>query len=127
MNTGPSPQVAGLMYHEVTDDPKIARWQTILNPFQRLFACGCHLNRRIDRLLEDSGFTVQRLDRFVMEGVPRPGADMYRGEAHPRALASELWAGPRKEFFRALSRLAEPAESEQNPRLAARAPSLLLA
>jgi ubiquinone/menaquinone biosynthesis C-methylase UbiE len=67
--------------HGLSDDPKVARWQNILNPFQRLFACGCHLNRRIDRLIEEAGFTVDRLDRFVMEGVPRPGADMYRGVA----------------------------------------------
>lgn len=67
--------------HGQSDDPKVARWQNILNPFQRLFACGCHLNRRIDRLIEEAGFTVDRLDRFVMEGVPRPGADMYRGVA----------------------------------------------
>ena len=70
--------------HGRSEDPKIARWQNILNPFQRLFACGCHLNRRIDRIIEDSGFTVEQLDRFVMEGVPRPGADMYRGVARPK-------------------------------------------
>jgi ubiquinone/menaquinone biosynthesis C-methylase UbiE len=73
--------------HGQSDDPKIARWQNILNPFQRVFACGCHLNRRIDRLIEDSGFTVERLDRFVMDGLPRPGADMYRGVASPQPLS----------------------------------------
>jgi ubiquinone/menaquinone biosynthesis C-methylase UbiE len=67
--------------HGQSDDPKVARWQNILTPFQRLLACGCHLNRQIDRLIEEAGFTVDRLDRFVMEGVPRPGADMYRGVA----------------------------------------------
>lgn len=70
--------------HGRSDDPKIARWQNILNPFQRLFACGCHLNRLIDRLIEESGFAIERLDRFVMEGLPRPGAEMYRGVATPR-------------------------------------------
>lgn len=70
--------------HGRSDDPKVARWQNILNPFQRVFACGCNLNRRIDRLIEDGGFTVERLDRFVMEGLPRPGADMYRGVASPQ-------------------------------------------
>jgi ubiquinone/menaquinone biosynthesis C-methylase UbiE len=70
--------------HGRSDDPKIAKWQTILNPFQRIFACGCNLNRRIDRLVEESGFTVERLDRFVMDGLPRPGADMYRGVASPK-------------------------------------------
>lgn len=69
--------------HGRSEDPQVARWQNILNPFQRFFACGCNLNRRIDRLIEEAGFTVERLDRFVMEGLPRPGADMYRGVAHP--------------------------------------------
>jgi ubiquinone/menaquinone biosynthesis C-methylase UbiE len=69
--------------HGRSDDPKIARWQNILNPFQRLFACGCHLNRQIDRLIGENGFTIERLDRFVMESVLRPGADMYRGTARP--------------------------------------------
>ena len=71
--------------HGRSDDPKVARWQNILNPFQRVFACGCNLNRRIDRLIEDGGFTVERLDRFVMEGLPRPGANMYRGVASPKS------------------------------------------
>jgi ubiquinone/menaquinone biosynthesis C-methylase UbiE len=75
--------------HGRSDDPKVARWQTILNPFQRVFACGCNLNRRIDRLIEDGGFTVERLDRFVMEGLPRPGADMYRGVASPKPVSAQ--------------------------------------
>lgn len=70
--------------HGRSEDPKVARWQNILNPFQRLFACGCHLNRRIDRLIEESGLVVEQLDRFVMQGIPRPGADMYRGVARPK-------------------------------------------
>jgi len=74
--------------HGRSDDPKVARWQNILNPFQRVFACGCNLNRRIDRLIEDGGFTVERLDRFVMEGLPRPGADMYRGVASPKPVSA---------------------------------------
>ena len=74
--------------HGRSDDPKVAKWQTILNPLQRVFACGCNLNRRIDRLIEDGGFTVEQLDRFVMDGLPRPGADMYRGVASPKPVSS---------------------------------------
>ena len=75
--------------HGRSDDPKVAKWQTILNPLQQVFACGCNLNRRIDRLIEDGGFTVERLDRFVMDGLPRPGADMYRGVASPKPVSTE--------------------------------------
>lgn len=71
--------------HGLSEDPKIVRWQKILNPFQRLFACGCHLNRPIDRLIREAGFTLERLDRFQMDEVPKPGGAMYRGVARPPA------------------------------------------
>lgn len=69
--------------HGLSDDPKVARWQHILTPIQRIVGCGCHLNRRIDHLIEQGGFAVERCDRFVMEGLPRLGAEMYRGVARP--------------------------------------------
>jgi hypothetical protein len=71
--------------HGLSENPKIVRWQKILNPFQRLFACGCHLNRPIDQLIREAGFSLERLDRFQMEEVPRPGGAMFRGVARPPA------------------------------------------
>ena len=41
--------------HGRSDDPLIARWQDRLNPLQHGLACGCNLNRRIDRLVLDAG------------------------------------------------------------------------
>lgn len=67
--------------HGRSDDPKIARWQDRLNPIQRVVACGCNLNRPIDQLVTEAGLTIQALDRFLMPGVPRLGAEMYRGIA----------------------------------------------
>ncbi len=64
-------------------DPRVARWQDRLNPLQRLLACGCHLNRRIDQVIAEAGLNLEKLDRFVMPDVPRLGADMYRGVASP--------------------------------------------
>lgn len=69
--------------HGRSDDPKLARWQDRLNPLQRLFACGCNLNRPIDSMIVEAGFKVTRLDRYTMPGVPRIGAEMYRGTASP--------------------------------------------
>ncbi|WP_447978532.1 class I SAM-dependent methyltransferase [Candidatus Nitrospira bockiana] len=69
--------------HGRSEDPKTARWQNVLNPVQRVLACGCNLNRPIDRLIRDSGFTLTHLDRFVMDGVPRIGGEMFRGAAVP--------------------------------------------
>lgn len=69
--------------HGLSDDPKIAKWQARLNPLQRILACGCNLNRPIDRLIRDAGFSFEELHRFVMEDVPRIGGEMYRGIAVP--------------------------------------------
>jgi hypothetical protein len=69
--------------HGRSASASVARWQTLFNPMQRVLAYGCNLNRRIDQLFADNGFTLDRLDRFVMPGVPRTGAEMYRGIASP--------------------------------------------
>lgn len=69
--------------HGRSDDAGIAAWQDRLNPLQNVLACGCHLNRRIDRLIVAAGFTLTQLDRFVLPGLPRIGGEMYRGIATP--------------------------------------------
>ena len=66
--------------HGRSDDPIIARWQDRLNPIQNVLGCGCHLNRRIDRLLDEARLMTVQLDRFRMQSVPRLG-EMYRGVA----------------------------------------------
>ena len=67
--------------HGRSDDPLIARWQDRLNPLQHGLACGCNLNRRIDRLVLDAGLRLEQLDRYCLPGVPRIGGEMYRGTA----------------------------------------------
>lgn len=67
--------------HGRSDDPPVAAWQDRLNPIQNVVACGCNLNRRIDRLLLDAGLALDRLDRFELPGVPRLAGTMYRGQA----------------------------------------------
>ncbi len=69
--------------HGRSDDPRIAKWQHLLNPVQRLLACGCNLNRPIDAHIEEAGFTISHLERFRMEGIPRIAAAMYSGIASP--------------------------------------------
>ncbi|HRC42896.1 MAG TPA: class I SAM-dependent methyltransferase [Nitrospira sp.] len=67
--------------HGRGDDPLIAWWQDRLNPLQHLLACGCNLNRRIDRLVLEAGLRLEQLDRYCLPGVPRIGGEMYRGTA----------------------------------------------
>ncbi len=67
--------------HGRSPDPKVARWQDRLNPIQKFVGCGCHLNRRIDQLIEAAGYRMQTLDRFDAENVPRTHGHLYRGVA----------------------------------------------
>lgn len=67
--------------HGRSEDPKLAKWQAVFNPFQRLLARGCHLNRPIDALIEEAGLEIDQLDRFQMAGIPKIAAQMYRGIA----------------------------------------------
>ncbi len=67
--------------HGRSDDRKIAAWQDRLNPIQNVIGCGCNLNRKIDQLIVQAGLTIIRIDRFIMESIPRLGGAMYRGAA----------------------------------------------
>ena len=69
--------------HGCSDDQQVAKWQDRLNPFQRVLACGCNVNRPIDTLIEDAGFKIAGLERYEMLGVPRFLGQMYRGSASP--------------------------------------------
>ena len=67
--------------HGRSDDPRIARWQDWLNPIQNLIAAGCNLNRKIDRLIIDSGLRIDSLHRLTMPKTPRVFAEVYFGIA----------------------------------------------
>lgn len=67
--------------HGRSDAPAVARWQDRLNPLQQRIGAGCNMNRPIDRLIMEAGFTLEHLDRFQAPGVPRLVGEMYRGVA----------------------------------------------
>jgi ubiquinone/menaquinone biosynthesis C-methylase UbiE len=66
--------------HGRSPSPRVARWQDRLTPIQRKIAGGCHLNRPIDRLLDQSGLTVTRMENFYVRG-PKAFGYMYEGIA----------------------------------------------
>lgn len=68
--------------HGRSPDTSIARWQDRLTPLWKRAAGGCHLNRPIDRLIEASGFRIERLDTDYMTG-PKLMTFMYEGAARP--------------------------------------------
>ena len=66
--------------HGRSPDPAVAKWQDRLNPLQRHWAGGCNLNRPIDRLVQEAGFQMARLENFYAKG-PRPTSYMFEGVA----------------------------------------------
>src|SRR5918993_173622 len=54
--------------HGRAPDPKVARWQDRLDPFWTRLSGGCHLNRKIDDLLVNAGFQIDRLNTCYIAG-----------------------------------------------------------
>ena len=66
--------------HGRADNDDTAKWQDRINPIWNRVCDGCNINRKIDRLVEDGGFELERLDRFRAKGLGI-AAQMYRGVA----------------------------------------------
>ncbi len=66
--------------HGRSPDPTVAKVQDRLTPFQRWWAGGCHLNRPIDRPIDQAGFAVSRMDTYYMRG-PKSMGYMFEGVA----------------------------------------------
>ena len=78
--------------HGRSPDARVARWQDRLTPLHRRLAGGCHLNRPIDRLIEEAGFRLDRIDRFYVRG-PKVGTFLYSGSAYNAG----SWPTPRND------------------------------
>ena len=68
--------------HGRSPDGKVTAWQDRLTPVWKRIGGGCHLNRKIDALIEDAGFRISNLKTFYLPG-PRPMTYMYQGIAKP--------------------------------------------
>lgn len=51
--------------------------QNILNPFSKCLMGGCNLNRDIEKLITNSGFEIENIEKFELKS--KPLAFMYRG------------------------------------------------
>ncbi len=67
--------------HGRSADERIARRQDRYNGLQKIIGAGCNMNRPIDRLIDQAGFEMARLERFLMPKSPRVLAELYRGAA----------------------------------------------
>ena len=70
-----------LSEHGTVPEPAVQKWQDRLNPIWKMIGGGCHLNRPIDKLLEQSGFQIKQLDTEYMNKVPKFVGYNYRGMA----------------------------------------------
>jgi ubiquinone/menaquinone biosynthesis C-methylase UbiE len=68
--------------HGLAPDPKVVRWQHRLNPIENRVAGGCNLNRPIDTLIENAGFSFDQLETFYGKG-PKSFSYFYEGVATP--------------------------------------------
>ncbi len=64
--------------HGLARDLRVQKWQNRLTPVWKHLAGGCHLNFRMDALIQNSGFTLERLETGYMPGL-RPFTYMYEG------------------------------------------------
>ncbi len=67
--------------HGEAPDEGVLKWQNRINPVWRKFAGGCNLNRKIPRLLTDSGFSVDQLDAMYLPSTPKLFGYNYWGVA----------------------------------------------
>lgn len=67
--------------HGRAPDSGVAVWQDRLTPIWKRIGGGCHLNRKIDELLEAAGFQIDELRTCYLPG-PRPMTYTYQGLAH---------------------------------------------
>lgn len=66
--------------HGRSPDARTSAWQDRLTPFWKRLGGGCHLNRRIGALIEDSGFHIEQITTGYMKG-PRPMTFTFEGRA----------------------------------------------
>jgi ubiquinone/menaquinone biosynthesis C-methylase UbiE len=68
--------------HGRAPDARVRRWQDRLTPVWKPLAGGCHLNRRIDALIHDAGFRIERMEIGYLNRM-KPFSFLYEGSARP--------------------------------------------
>jgi len=66
--------------HGLSQDLSIQTWQNRLTPIQKVIADGCHLNRRINKLVQQQ-FPNVSVEQFYAPKLPKVIGYMYRGIA----------------------------------------------
>lgn len=67
--------------HGLSDDPNVQKWQNRLNPLQKIFGDGCHINRKINNIIDKPNMIIERLQQFYMAKSPKCLGYTYKGSA----------------------------------------------
>jgi len=68
--------------HGLAPEASVQGWQQRLNPLWSRITGGCNLTRKMDELIQASGFRIVELKMEYAEG-PRPMSYAYSGQAQP--------------------------------------------
>lgn len=68
--------------HGLSPDARVRTWQNRLTPLWHRLAGGCHLNRKMDDLIRNAGFSIAKLETEYIPG-PRPMTYTYVGVGIP--------------------------------------------
>lgn len=77
----PKGRLVFLEHVAAEDRPSRLRWQRRLEPIWKRLAGGCHLTRVTDRLITESGFEIEHLERATMRKAPPVVRPTVRGTA----------------------------------------------
>lgn len=68
--------------HGLSPEPRVQKWQNLIDPLWSRISGGCHLNRPIRRMIEDAGFQIERVDTCYLPG-PKSMGYFSEGSARP--------------------------------------------
>jgi ubiquinone/menaquinone biosynthesis C-methylase UbiE len=69
--------------HGRAPDRDVMLWQDRITPVWKRIGGGCHLNRKVDDLIQAAGFRLERLSAGYQKFAPRPFSFFYEGVARP--------------------------------------------
>ncbi|QSP93840.1 class I SAM-dependent methyltransferase [Marinobacter salinisoli] len=67
--------------HGQSPDASVCKWQHRVTPVWKKFAGGCHLNRPIGDLIQQSGFKILELENLYIPKTPKIAGYVYKGRA----------------------------------------------
>lgn len=69
--------------HGLSPNPKIRKWQNLINPFYLKISEGCNLNRDIKKIIENNNFKITQIEQFYCEDMLKISGYLYKGIAGP--------------------------------------------